>query len=489
MNIITTCYRVVEPMIHSRKNFILAFIIGTLFSCSPETELNSDLSSQDLSAKVHSSGIKHLDNNTDILINVDKTLPISPYLFGVNNDWRQISYDRYDSFSNSLQNINYTLVRFPGGWESEYYDWSENLTPNWNNAPAAPGASIEKVKSTNPGAISIVVPTVNAMNLPQWSAEWYVAIQERKMEAKEAIELTGQDNIKTIEIGNEWWLQFGGGVSRFSKVRKYAHIAKRVSAYIRDTFPRATFNIVINGDYTHPDEFKAIRYVFDATQELDLIDGLALHTYTGYNTETHNIKDLQKNISECIANLGKSYLSLSEWAPSKAYNDNKVYAQGANLVVEQTYEHAMAGADEAAFWPPTNNSIPGLGLFNYGLTQPMPTGQIFGDLAMDFQGEVLEVKDGSMRAAAARNKDGVVVVYVTGMDQPATTVTLQLGDVKIDRVISSELWEPGDINNPEKPLSMVKTENPAFINMGKRISFNVNENSGFSIYKIKFSLK
>lgn len=470
-------------------NLMLIGCIGLIVSCSPEAEFHEKLDVQDFSAEFHSTGFKPMDNSAEVKILFTDAKRISPLLYGVNNDWRQISNERYDSFSQALEGINYSLVRFPGGWESEYYDWSENLTPNWKNSPASPGASIQKVQSTNPNTISIVVPTVNAMDLPQWSPEWYAAIQELKQEAQEAIELTGPENIKTVEIGNEWWLQWGGGVSRYNKVRKYAHIARRVAAHIRSTFPDHTFNLVVNGDYTNPEEFSAIKYVFESTGELDLIDGLALHTYTGYNTETHNIRSLQQKISDCISNLGKSYLSLSEWAPSKAYNDNKVYAQGANLIVEQIFEHARAGADEAAFWPPTNNSIPGLGLFNYGLTEALPTAQLFGDMAKDFQGKVLTVEDGPVRAAAAQNDNGVVVVYITGKDNPATTVNLSLNEMKIDEVISAELWEPSDLNNEEIAMPMVNVKNPPFIKMGKGITFNINERAGFSIYKIKFRLK
>ena len=468
---------------------LITSCVGLLSSCSTDFESPEEISSKNLSTEIHTRGFQPLDNTTAIQIKFTDTKPISPFLYGVNNDWRQISNERYFRFSQALEEINYTLVRFPGGWESEYYDWSENSTPNWINKPSVPGASIQTVKSSSWNAISIVVPTVSAMNLPQWSAEWYAAIQNLKQEAEDAITLTGSENIKTIEIGNEWWLQWGGGVSRYNKVRKYAHIARRIAAHIRTTFPEAKFNLVVNGDYTSPKEFSAIKYIFEASGELDLIDGLALHTYTGYNTETHNINDLQQNITECISNLGKSYLSLSEWAPSKAYNNNKIYAQGANLIVEQIFEHARAGANEAAFWPPTNNSIPGLGLFNYGLSQALPTAQLFGDMAGEFHGRVLKTENKTIRAAAAQNEDGVIVVYVTGKDYPGTTVTLDLGEVKIDEVLSAELWEPGDLNDSEKPIPMTKTINPPFIKMGKRISFNINERTDYSIYKIKFKLK
>lgn len=463
-----------------------------LFSCSTEQEnaLNSSFeNSQNLTLSEHSSGFRPSSVSTDINVDVFSTKPISNLIYGVNNDWQQISTNRYSSFADALEGVNYQLIRFPGGWESEYYDWSSNATPGWKNAPEFPGASIEQVKQTNPNAISIVVPTVEAMNLPQWSDEWYAAIQKLKDEADDAINLTGADNISSVEIGNEWWLQWGGGVSRYNKVRKYAHIAKRLAEHIRRSFPKAEFKILVNGDYTKPDEFNAINYVFNASNSLEYIDGLALHTYTGYNSDTHNINDLQTKISECESNLGKNYLSLSEWAPARAYNNNKIYAQGANLLVEQIYEHALAGANEAAFWPPTNNSIPGLGLFNYNLTLQFPTAQLFGDMAKSFRGEVLNVQDGSMRGVAAKNKDGIFIVYVIGKDNPWTTVNLKFNDLKIDKVLSTTLWTPGDGANVSKAIPMKKTDNPPFILEGKRVVFNVNESSSYCIYKIELKLK
>ena len=419
---------------------------------------------------------------TQLSIDYSDPKPIKPEIYGVNNDWRRITGSMYTSFQSALEEINYKLIRFPGGFESEYYDWSENRTPDWPNKPDIPGADISAIKQSNPNAISIVIPIRLAMLETVYSASWEDAIEKLKLEAEEAVELTGADNILSVEIGNEWWLQFAGqNVEREDKLLKYTEIAKRLALHLRNKFPEAPFKILVNGDYTEPQEFALIRDVFGPN--LDDIDGMALHIYTGYDSETHNIRDLQKKIDDCQANLGKTYLSLSEWAPAKAYNNGKVYAQGANLLVEQIYEHALAEADEAAFWPPTNPAIPGLGLFNFQLTLTYPTAQLFKDMATDFNGEALGVVDGDVRGAAASNKDGNIVIYITGMEEPYTTVTL---DIKknISEVVSVQMWQPGNLEDTADAIPMNSIDNFPFYIDGKTIMFNVNENSNYCIYKL-----
>ncbi|WP_028375644.1 hypothetical protein [Leeuwenhoekiella sp. MAR_2009_132] len=419
---------------------------------------------------------------TEISVSTVDGKAINPRIYGVNNDWRRIKNGMYPAFQAALEQINYELIRFPGGFESEFYDWSENTTPGWPNSPAQQGATIETVKASNPNAISIVVPIRLAMLETLFSSNWEAAVELLKNEAEEAITRTGANNILSVELGNEWWLQFAGqGVEREDKLKKYGEIAKRLARHINEKFPDASFKVLVNGDYTQPDEFTELNQIFGTA--LDDIDGLILHTYTGYDSESHDIRQLQANIDACQTNLGKSYLSLSEWAPSKAYNNGKIYAQGANLLVEQMYEHALAEADEAAFWPPTNPAIPGLGLFNFQLTLAYPTAQLFGDMASDFRGEVLNVTDGTVRAAAALQEDGTMVVYVIGKETPFTTVTLNL-DTEISEVVSAQIWQPGNLVDTAEATPMTLINEVPYFKKDNSIVFNINEESLYTIYKL-----
>lgn len=75
--------------------------------------------------------------------------------------------------------------------------------------------------------------------------------------------------------------------------------------------------------------------------------------------------------------------------------------------MRQIYEQARSGAEEGAFWPPANTSIPGLGLFNSTMTLVYPTAQIFGDMSRDLTGNSLGVSaQASIKVAAAEKSNG-----------------------------------------------------------------------------------
>ncbi|WP_203257217.1 hypothetical protein [Hyunsoonleella ulvae] len=475
-----------------KSTLILFTIIFGFVSCNTNEEdmldQNNAENTAEMSLTANSSSQMTAQQTVDIWLYTNNRVAISNEFFGVNNNWRTITDSDYATFENKLESINYQGIRFPGGWESEYYDWSTNTTPTWPNAPATPGASISTVLGTNPPSLSIVVPTVDAMNLAQWSTGWWAAIQTLKSKAVDAINTAEANNILSVEVGNEWWLQWGGGVSRASKLSSYSHIAKRVVKHIRQTFPNANFKILVNGDFTVPSEFTTMSNIFGS--DLSFADGVALHPYAGYNTTTHNIVDVKSNIIACRDNFGKNYVHLSEWAPSKAYNNNKVYAQGANVLVELTHELARSGADAAAFWPPKNPSIPGLGLFSDNYNVTYPTAQLFGDMSQNYTGDALATTtNGDIRAVASRDGNRITV-YVAGMDEPNTLVRLRVvGSNPQTTPVSSNIFLPGNTSNTAAAVPMTITTNPSTYNSSfTGYQFNVNAQSEYSIHRLIFDV-
>ncbi|GGD03720.1 hypothetical protein [Hyunsoonleella pacifica] len=472
--------------------FILFTTVFSLVSCNTNDEDSIDQTNVENASEINltasSSSEMTATQTVDIWLYTNNRIAISNEFFGVNNNWRTITNSDYSTFENKLESINYQGIRFPGGWESEYYDWNTDTTPNWSNAPAVPGASISTVLGTNPPSLSIVVPTVDAMNLSQWSTQWWAAIQTLKTKAVDAINAAGANNILSVEVGNEWWLQWAGGVSRSNKLNKYSHIAKRVVKHIRQTFPSANFKILVNGDFTEPSEFTTMNTIFG--NDLSFADGVALHPYAGYNSTTHNIANVQSDIIACRDNFGKNYVHLSEWAPSKAYNNNKVYAQGANVLVELTHELARSGADAAAFWPPKNTSIPGLGLFSSNYNVTYPTAQIFGDMSQNYTGDALATTtNGAIKAVASRNGNRITV-YVAGMDEPNTTVRLRVvGASPQTSPVSSHIFLPGNTSNTAAATPMTLTTNPStYNNSFTGYEFNVNAQSQYSIHRLIFDV-
>ncbi len=432
--------------------------------------------------------------STNIIVHATDGVEISPYLLGVNNDWSVVSSDIYYDFNTALNQIGAQNVRFPGGWESEFYEWTINDTPEWNKRPSVQGASIQQVLELNPKSLSIVVPTLKAMNAVPDTEAWNEAIAYCKNIAEEAIDLTTPSKILTIEIGNEWWLQYAGGKTRTQKLENYAHVAKEIATFIREKYPNSDFKILVNGDYTYPEEFSTIKNIFG--ESIGLIDGCALHPYAGYNpvnSPKHDMRNMGANILACKANLGRDYIHLSEWAPSKDYNNHKIYAQGANLLMEQVYEFGRTGANAGAFWPPSNTSIVGLGLFNSSFSTIYPTGQMFAELTSNFKGKALKVTDGlvgssgeTMRAIAS--KDGnTLVVYVVGHNNRWTRVDLDIEGVDVKSVEIHDLFMPAT-SEVTDPLPMIKVENVDYAITDNTLTFYINENRPYCIYKFKLEL-
>lgn len=461
-------------------------LIATMLLIVPACE--EDIDAEEPINTEENEEVVNSENTVDIRIYTNDQVPISDVLFGVNNNWKTITNTNYSNFESALEGISYQGIRFPGGWESEYYDWSTNTTPGWKNSPTLPGASISTLNSTNPSSLSIVVPTARAMNLNIGSNKWDEAIEQCKAEAVDAINLAGVNKILSVEIGNEWWLQYGGGVSRSEKCSKYADIAKRIAKHIKITFPSSNFKLLVNGDYTVPSEFTTIKNIFGA--DIQYIDGVALHPYAGYDSSTHNITSVGSNIASCKANIGKNYVHLSEWAPSKAYNNNKMYAQGANVLVELFHEFARSGADAAAYWPPLNTSIVGLGLFNSTYSVAWPTGQIFKDMSINYKGMALSTEtNGSIKAVASRNGKRITV-YVAGMDNPQTTVRIRIvGNTPKSGIVESKIFVPGNTSNTAAASQMNLISNPSVYNSSiNGYIFAINQTCQYSIQKLIFDL-
>lgn len=427
-------------------------------------------------------------DSTNLYIWANDKVPINPELFGVNNDWAQITNNNFPSFVTGLENMGYQLMRYPGGWESEWYHWNANITPGWDHDPAVPGASASTLKA-NVSNYTIVVPTALAMNETLWSSEWWSAVSALKDSAVNAINKVGANQVKVVEIGNEWWLQWGGGktVLRNDKLSKYVKTAMNIAEHIDQQFPERTFKLLVNGDYTVPSEFTVMRERF--TKAHDAIDGVALHTYAGYDTASHHIDSLASRIKQCAENFNededKRYVYLSEWAPSKDYNKGKKYMEAANIIPDMIHIYARAGANAAAYWPPINTAITGLGLFSYNYSVIYPCGQIFSELAANYSGDALSTVSGTVHVAAALNNSNTMTLFVTGGGQPATNVNAKIYGFTVDSIQSVVKFRPDDYAQTDKAAPYITEPSSASIDkVHNRIIFDINTAGKYEILKI-----
>lgn len=463
------------------KKIIALVIVGIIFSCStsdPTDPNDPKFGNPDEGEETP------VEVTADITLTVDATdgIDINPLLFGVNNDWRQVPDNTFSNFAGTLDNIGTTVVRYPGGWESEFYAWTSNTTPGWNNTPSNPGASVNSLKS-NISNFSIVLPTVAAMNTVVGSSQYNTAMANLKARAKEAINVSNIGN-GIVEIGNEWWLQFAGGGTRAQKLDKYVRVAMDIAEYIESEFPNRTFKLLINGDYTEPQEFTTMKNKF--TRAYDAIDGVALHTYTGYTTDTHNIADLEKRIVDCANNFNpnKNFKYLSEWMPSRDYNERALYMEAANIIPDIIQIYARTGSEAAAFWPPINTSIPGLGLTNWNYTKVFPTGQILGDMAESYKGKSLKTTSNKFHLAAALQDASTMVLYITGAKESGKKVAVKVNGFTITSIESVERFVPNDYNDTAKAEAYTEQTATAQLSTNNEVVLDVNKQGPYQIYKV-----
>lgn len=426
-------------------------------------------------------------DTTSLYLWANDKVQINPEIFGINNSWNWIANADFPSFIAALDKINYKLLRFPGGWESEHYNWNNNTTPGWSKPPARIGASPATLVN-NVSTFSIVIPTLAAMDKPLWSAAWWDAVASLQKTAVTAINKVGANKVKIVEIGNEWWLHWGGGVPRRDKLRKYAKIAMNIAEHINQQFPNRTFKLLVNGDFTHPEEFTAMRKEFAPNMKAyNAIDGVALHPYVGYDSAAYAINKLSYRIKQCINNFNpaKKYVYLSEWAASRAYNSDKRYMQNANIIPDIIHIFARAGVKAAAYWPPINGNAAGIGLLNSDYNTLWPNAQILGELARNYTGHAVSTKSGSVHLAAARNDDNTLTLYVTGSDRPSTKVSIKVYGFTIASIKEVIKFRPANYKQTRLDAPYVKEMASAELDaVHNRVLLNINVPGQYEIFKV-----
>lgn len=468
-----------------KKTGIIVLVIVGFLSCQ------QDISEKYLDKDIENSIVKHKLLGVDtvyLTVWANDKVAINRDVFGINNDWREITNTQFPAAATAFKNLsssNFLMMRFPGGWESEYYDWGTNTTPGWPLTPSQPGASLTTFKN-NVSNYTIVIPTQAAMNEELWSQAWWDEVSSLKIKAKEAINLAGPDVVKVVEIGNEWWLHWGGGVTRNNKLIKYAKIAMNIAEYIGQQFSDRTFKLLVNGDYTVPSEFTTMKNQF--TKAYDEIDGVVLHGYAGYDTDTHNISDLKLRIETCASNFNSNkdmYIYISEWMPSKDYNNNKVYMEAANIIPQIIHIFCRAGVDAAAYWPPINTAVPGVGLISYDCNTVYPAGQIFEGLSNDFQQHVVNTASGEqIHITGAMYNPDVLTLYVTGGDSDPKNVKINVNGFTIGSVRKVRKLRPADYTNTKLAAPWVNESSSVTVTQDNRIIFTINEAGKYEIFKI-----
>ena len=77
---------------------------------------------------------------SEVSISTTPVGPISPLLYGVNYVWHLVPAAEFRQFDEMVRDLAHSsLVRYPGGWAAEWYDWATNTEPGNKKPPERSG--------------------------------------------------------------------------------------------------------------------------------------------------------------------------------------------------------------------------------------------------------------------------------------------------------------------------------------------------------------
>jgi hypothetical protein len=358
---------------------------------------------------------------------------INPHLFGVNYVWHLVSDDEYPRFSAAMQDLTHArLMRYPGGWAAEWYDWESNREVEGNMRPERPGVDPETFLALAPEA-SFVVPSAHAIR----------DASQIGTDVATAVTLVRRfgNRVKRWEIGNEWWLQRGAKNDPAMRERNlvaYAGLVAAVAPAMRAANP--AIEIYATGDWTEPQDFATLRRLVGA-RAWAAVGGLSIHPYCGTLEAGTLCSLLPERIAAIRTQGGKEKIYASEWSLGLAINRDNFGIRNANQLVAAVQDLAFARIDAAAYWPPVK-AVPAFAFVSASYDQLFATGYLFGWMSRYYRGQALSTT-GPLPAAAARSGDEVTL-FVPSMNNGRLTVRIPLGGTGLSRVVSAEVMVAAD---------------------------------------------
>ena len=362
-------------------------------------------------------------------------VPVEGGLFGVNYVWHLWPAASFAPALSTLNSIGASLVRYPGGWVAERFDWRNNRIGNVDHAEAGsglPGIDPDTFLASVRQA-SFVTPSLPATRDPS-------RIGPLTARTVRLVTRFGA-RVRLWEIGNEWWLQRGGKndpAVRSENFARYAALLASVAPAIKRADPEAV--VFATGDWTRPDEFGALRRAVGSAG-WTAVDGVSIHPYCG-NLDQQTLCSLIPERVEAIRQAsGKARIYASEWSLGTKVTSDNWGIRNASLTVGALRQLAAARIGEAAYWPPMRGA-PEIALMTES-GQATATGLLFGWVAHALGGEMLPVSDPT--SIAGRSGPEVTLI-VPALGKPVD-VEIPMAPYGARSVASAQVMrtrEPGD---------------------------------------------
>jgi alpha-L-arabinofuranosidase len=290
------------------------------------------------------------------VVNALDGVPIDPHLYGANNFWNIVPDASFDAFAKSLtSNCGITLMRFPGGFESEHYLWSDNtLERSYRKYTAIPGVSPEHVlRVMGNGNVTFVVRTQDALQAD--NKETYQFWADR---AAQLVAVYG-DRVTDWQIGNEWYNVGGAHKDYQGFLHRYATLVSYFAPAMKKAAARKGYRVrlFITANWGNPGDMATMRAAVPVSAWSD-VDGLDIHVYTGRAPHGDSIlhrlpiSGIQPAIAGLKKDSGKDLVYVSEWMATLNDDNRSGGLENANTMMTILGEMARAGVAEAAYWPP-----------------------------------------------------------------------------------------------------------------------------------------
>jgi hypothetical protein len=472
--------------------------------------------------------------NTLVTADALSGVPINQRLYGVNNIWYYIPDTSFDAFTQSMlaaggpnaTGVGMTMMRFPGGFESESYQWYGDATLGWTantvdsgyrNTPAVPGATPDHIiHNVGNGNVSFVVRTQDALKTADYQ-DW----------AGVAANLVGLygNQVQDWQIGNEWYNSNGSQQSPdqyLTVVQEYGRLvgyyapamkkkAKDLGVTIRiwvtvNWAPRGQDGNSILNDLTL---MKAAANAVDPSGWSDDVDGLDIHPYSGIDpssTRPYPSPPLWA-IPDIIATLksasGKNLIYGSEWSADREDNDKYGGLKNAGCMVQIVGQLARSGMTQAAYWPPVFDpayvQADTITLANYDTYALDADGQAYGWLSSYYTGSALSTtvqnSSSGVTSIAAKNSNGQIVVFVvSGASTFKETVDVQVNGASWSTIQSAEALYANNsqgtiVTSGSASVNTAITANKVLVNGRNAAEFTLspggsNRGNSFEIVKL-----
>ncbi len=424
-----------------------------------------------------------------ITLSMTPQAAISPLLYGANYVWSAGPEARFTAWLSQMQGANaaptgfVSLIRYPGGWDGEWYDWDANTLyaggPTYAEPGISPAAFLSAIRPlTSYPPLSAGWSAAMAANGTMRAASFQLPVR-RVVEAPVTTDIPAaisqlisdygpiisqyHAHVQFWEIGNEWWLQNGAARNTAplssntlltSNLSRYAALIAAAAPAIKAAYPSVKLYVTADwrtaGAAAANDEFVQLQKQVGAIAWAD-IDGISIHAYCGTNMQQSLCKSIPAQVKEIKHETGKADIFDSEWAVVLNQSPADDGLQNANLTVSALQDMAMAGIDEASYWP-SIGFVPKIALTNGRVLTA--TGTIFQIMANLYQGQAITatvssggVAAGQTVAVAAKNnlpgRQGVAVIIPTNGDG-LETINLSLAGTGLTKVSqSSVIYDKG----------------------------------------------